>query len=116
MKFRILFYILIVSIPTAQYTRVKCPFDATYIYKTKEYKMDDKSGKILWKYECGGLTKHPFFVHHSKEDDTKSSISLAEKLLRTLPKPGENASLKEIALYNRILILLTWLDLENSPD
>lgn len=109
-------YILFISLSSAQYTRVKCPFDATYIHKTNEYKMDNESGKILWKYQCGGLTKHPFFVQHSKTVEATGSVSLAENLLRSLPKPGKNATLREIALYNRILILLTWLDLENSSD
>ena len=113
---RIPIYILFISLASAQYTRVKCPFDATYIHKTSEYKIDSESGKILWKYQCGGLTKHPFFVHHSKTVEATGSPSLAENLLRSLPKPGKNATLREIALYNRILILLTWLDLENSPD
>ena len=116
MLYRIPLYILFISLSSAQYTRVKCPFDATYIHKTNEYKMDEKTGEILWKYECGGLTKHPFFVHHNKAGKAAASVSLAEKLLRSLPKPGKNATLREIALYNRILILLTWLELENRPD
>jgi hypothetical protein len=73
---RIPLYILFISLSSAQYTRVKCPFDATYIRKTNEYKMDEEIGEILWKYECGGLTKHPFFVHHNKAGKTDVLLSL----------------------------------------
>ena len=113
---RIPLYILFISLSSAQYTRVKCPFDATYIRKTNEYKMDEKTGEILWIYECGGLTKHPFFVHHNTAGKSAASVSLAEKLLRSLAIAGEYATVREIALYNRILILVTWLELENRPD
>jgi len=116
MLYRLPLIILLISFLSGQYIRVKCPFDATYIQKTTDRKLDEDSTKILWKYECGGFSKHSFFVGHPKNKDLDNSISTAERLIRSLPKPSENASLREIALYNRVLILLTWLDLEANYD
>ena len=50
---RIPLYILFISLSSAQYTRVKCPFDATYIHKTNEYSMDEETGEILWEINLG---------------------------------------------------------------
>ncbi|MBH09504.1 MAG: hypothetical protein CMG74_03965 [Candidatus Marinimicrobia bacterium] len=116
MIMRLALYSILISFTFGQHIRVKCPYDATFIKNTEDYKIDEKTGDILWKYECGGLVTHPFFVKRDKLKEKSSSANLAKKFLRSLPKPGENATLKEIALYNRILILLTWLDLDDTSN
>ena len=92
---------------------VKCPFDQTFIKDLKKEILSKNSNQILNKFECGGITKHQFFVKENQRK-SRSLENIADNILKNLPKPRENATLQELALYNRIMILLTWISLQSS--
>ncbi|MAV70040.1 MAG: hypothetical protein CMG04_04580 [Candidatus Marinimicrobia bacterium] len=92
---------------------VKCPFDQTFIKDSKKDILSKNSSQVLNQFECGGLKKHRFFVKENQKK-SRSLENIADNILKNLPKPRENATLQELALYNRIMILLTWISLQSS--
>ena len=94
---------------------VKCPFDQTFIENSNKEVLDKNSNEVLTQFECGGITKHQFFVKENKKK-IRSLENIADNILENLPKPRKNATLQELALYNRIMILLTWISLQSSDN
>ena len=94
----------------------KCPYDATYIKNTGNKIVDSNTDEIKIEFVCGGIYKHKFFVRDLKKTGKTGLDNIADKIMANLPKPRENATLQELALYNRIMILLTWLTLQSSDN
>jgi len=94
---------------------VKCPFDQTYIEKSNKGNLNGNNNQGLTQFVCGGLKKHSFLVKENKKKE-RTLENIADNILENLPKPRENATLQELALYNRIMILLTWISLQSSDS
>ena len=110
------FLILIASLVFPQdRIGVKCPFDQTYVENSNKKVFDKKTNEIMIQYVCGGITEHEFLIKERKKED-RSLESIAGKILENLPKPRDKATLQELALYNRIMILLTWISLQSSEN
>ena len=114
---RLSFYIIfMLSICSSQsHFRVKCPYDQTFIENSNKDVLDKNTNQFLTQFVCGGITKHKFLVKENKKNK-RSLESIADNILENLPKPRENATLQELALYNRIMILLTWISLQSSDS